>query len=144
MGQATFLGVALAHLIKHVYIESTARTDNYAAKASGELAMSSTVGSFYESYDTVYTEGYNLWQFASKASSMYMTIWSIVATVTSILSMAGIVPEINMMVWTYGMFTGSLAVNAVYVLLMGYTYDTVVYTSINETDSNKKDRALIM
>ena len=49
-----------------------------------------------------------------------------VAFVTQILAILGIMPEINMMVWKYGVYLGVSGINLLYIVINGYAYDAAI------------------
>merc|ERR1719189_335190 len=114
------------------------------------VAVMSAVGTAldmfrYNPSSTKYTEWGNLgatattnyWQYGSEmARYTSLAFWS-VASVTQMLSMFQVAPEVNMMVWMYGGMAGSMLGMVSHGLLM-YAYDkanTVATTSSTPSET---------
>ena len=58
------------------------------------------------------------------------------AFITQFLAMLGVAASINTLVWTYGVFLAMTTINIVYLLMMGYAYDTVTAKVLNDANAD--------
>ena len=62
------------------------------------------------------------------------------AFITQILAMVGISPSINGMVWNYGVFLAIPVINMLYILLVGYAYDSVAVLNMSSSTASAAEK----
>lgn len=103
------MGIGLLE-IAFVYLN----TFRYGAR---DWTSATTTDSYFKPYDTA-VGGTNYWSLANMLNGYSKLAIYTVAFVTQILATVGIVPEINEMVWQYGVFYGMPTINVMVVTLM--------------------------
>ena len=130
-GQVTYLAIALENVLIAGLTSFYFRDKDY-------YGTDATKG-FYNNWDAAGL-GTNYWQYANMVLQYGRIAVFSVAFITQLLTMLGIAAPINTLVWTNGVFMLMTTINIVYLLIMGYAYDTVT-TKVQADSSNSNAQA---
>jgi hypothetical protein len=95
---------------------------------------------FYTASDTVYGDSVNWWKLSHLIGGYGGLSFFAVASITQILSMAGIAVPINILVWQWGVFLILPVIGAVTSALLWFAYDQAYSVKIG-TDTTKATAA---
>lgn len=98
-------------------------TSSFYARKQNYYGNSASQSYYY--YWTNPALGTNYWQYASALQTYSQIGVFLVAFLTQVLAMAGVAPSLNDFVWGNGVFTYLMAVNVIYLVIMGYAFDIV-------------------
>ena len=93
--------------------------------------------SYYSPWTTYSADAANVWQWASLMLNYgSMALFGTAFITQLIYSLSGGMADINKMIWEVGVFQGSLALFALYILMNGFAFDKVAYACQNGSDDN--------
>ena len=90
---------------------------------------------YYKSYEK-YVNSTNWWSIANMMHNFSKIGIYGIAFTTQLLTMVGVLPLLNTVVWYYGVIVGLTAIEIFYLLLNGYAYDSAVYKCRQEGNSD--------
>jgi len=114
VSQLAYISIALVEVLAAYLIMLRYRTQDWSGVAAD---------SYYKPYET-HVGGTNWWSMANMLNRYGKLAIYGVAFTTQILAIVGIVPDINMMVWQYGVIMGVSTLDVLYIVLNGLAYDT--------------------
>ena len=108
--QVAFLGMALGNA-------ATLGLNLFRYRAAG-------LTTYYDNGTTAWSGGTNWWKLASQTMAyVNLAVWG-VAALTQLLATFGIMTDINLLVWMYGVFLVGMISTAITGLLYGYAFDS--------------------